>query len=108
MIPVEQTHSPEAVTQKLQSAIIKRSIVIAGRRTSVSIEDAFWGILKLIARGRNMTLSDIVGHIDGHRPCGNLSSNIRLFVLEHVRAQREAAGGDPAARPLSVSTAITT
>jgi predicted DNA-binding ribbon-helix-helix protein len=55
-----------------------------------------------------MTLSDIVGHIDGHRPCGNLSSNIRLFVLEHVRAQREAAVGDPAARPLSVSTAIAT
>jgi predicted DNA-binding ribbon-helix-helix protein len=106
MIPVEQTHSPEAVTQKLQSAIIKRSIVIAGRKTSVSLEDAFWGGLKQIAQGRKMTLSDIVGYIDGHRPCGNLSSNIRLFVLEYTRAQREVAARNPAVLPSSPDSAI--
>jgi predicted DNA-binding ribbon-helix-helix protein len=106
MTAIEQTHGPQDVTHKLQSAVIKRSIVIAGRRTSVSIEDAFWGGLKQIARGRNMTLSDIVGYIDGHRPCGNLSSNIRLFVLEYVRAQRETIARDSIAQPSSPDIAI--
>jgi predicted DNA-binding ribbon-helix-helix protein len=106
MTPVEQTHLPVVVTQKLQSAIIKRSIIIAGRKTSVSLEDAFWGGLKQIAQGQKMTLSDIVGYIDGHRPCGNLSSNIRLFVLEYTRAQREAAARDATVRASNGNSVI--
>jgi predicted DNA-binding ribbon-helix-helix protein len=70
----------------MKSPVIKRSIVIAGHKTSVSLEDAFWGALKEIAIGRNRTLSDLVAEIDTGRPHGNLSSAIRLFVLDHYRA----------------------
>jgi predicted DNA-binding ribbon-helix-helix protein len=66
---------------------VKRSIVIAGHKTSVSLEDAFWKGLKEIADARNMTLSDIVASIDSQRRHGNLSSAIRLFVLDHYRGQ---------------------
>ena len=71
----------------MKSPVIKRSIVIAGHKTSVSLEDAFWKGLKEIAIGRDKTLSDLVAEIDTGRPHGNLSSAIRLFVLDHYRAQ---------------------
>ena len=71
----------------MKSPVVKRSIVIAGHKTSVSLENAFWMALKEIAIGRNKTLSDLVGEIDTGRPHGNLSSAIRLFVLDHYRAQ---------------------
>ncbi len=71
----------------MKSPVVKRSIVIAGHKTSVSLEDAFWKALKEIAGGRGMTLSDLVGAIDTQRRQGNLSSAIRLFVLDHFRAQ---------------------
>jgi predicted DNA-binding ribbon-helix-helix protein len=61
--------------------------VIAGHKTSVSLEDAFWKGLKEIADSRNMTLSDIVASIDSQRRHGNLSSAIRLFVLDFYRGQ---------------------
>ena len=79
----------------MKSPVIKRSIVIAGHKTSVSLEDAFWKGLKDIADDRNVTLSDLVSSIDTDRQHGNLSSAIRLFVLDHYRNQtmpgREAA-----------------
>ena len=79
----------------MKSPVIKRSIVIAGHKTSVSLEDAFWKGLKEIADDRNVTLSDLVSSIDTDRQHGNLSSAIRLFVLDHYRNQtapaREAA-----------------
>ena len=75
----------------MKSPVVKRSIVIAGHKTSVSLEDAFWKGLKEIAGMRNVTLSDLVATIDGGRRQGNLSSAIRLFVLDFYRAQ---AGGD--------------
>jgi predicted DNA-binding ribbon-helix-helix protein len=65
----------------MKSQIVKRSIVIAGHKTSVSLEDAFWSGLKEIAVTRNMTLSDLVATIASDRQQGNLSSAIRLFVL---------------------------
>jgi predicted DNA-binding ribbon-helix-helix protein len=71
----------------MKSPVIKRSIVIAGHKTSVSLEDAFWQGLKEIATRREMTLSDLVASIDTDRRQGNLSSAIRLFVLDHYRAQ---------------------
>jgi predicted DNA-binding ribbon-helix-helix protein len=71
----------------MKSPVVKRSIVIAGHKTSVSLEDAFWKGLKEIAGGREMTLSDLVATIDTDRRHGNLSSAIRLFVLDHYRAQ---------------------
>jgi predicted DNA-binding ribbon-helix-helix protein len=73
----------------MKSPVIKRSIVIAGHKTSVSLEDAFWTALKEIAVSRRMSLSDIVGAIDAERQHGNLSSAIRLFVLEHYQARTE-------------------
>ena len=70
----------------MKSAIVKRSIVIAGHKTSVSLEDAFWSSLKNIARAQQATLSNTVAQIDKARQHGNLSSAIRLFVLDRVRA----------------------
>ena len=69
----------------MKSPVVKRSIVIAGHKTSVSLEDAFWQALKEIAIARNLTLSDLVASIDTDRRHGNLSSAIRLFVLDHYR-----------------------
>jgi predicted DNA-binding ribbon-helix-helix protein len=74
----------------MKSPVVKRSIVVAGHKTSVSLEDAFWKGLKEIATDRNMTLSELVAVIDTERSHGNLSSAIRLFVLDHYRAQAEA------------------
>jgi predicted DNA-binding ribbon-helix-helix protein len=71
----------------MKSPVIKRSIVIAGHKTSVSLEDAFWKGLKEIAVGRHTTLSDLVAGIDSGRPHGNLSSAIRLFVLGHYQTR---------------------
>ncbi len=76
----------------MKSPVVKRSIVIAGHKTSVSLEDAFWQGLKDIAASRDMTLSELVATIDTDRRHGNLSSGIRLFVLDHYRSM---AGDSP-------------
>ena len=73
----------------MKSPVIKRSIVIAGHKTSVSLEDAFWQGLKDIAAARDMTLSELVATIDTDRRHGNLSSGIRLFVLDFYRHQAD-------------------
>lgn len=70
----------------MKSRIVKRSIVIAGHKTSISLEGAFWAALKDIATARRTTLSDLVAGIDAERQHGNLSSAIRLFVLDHFQA----------------------
>jgi len=62
----------------------KRSVVIAGHRTSVSLENAFWDALKAIAGARGATVNQIVTEIDDTRS-GNLSSAIRLFVLQSLQ-----------------------
>ena len=66
--------------------ILKRSVVIAGHATSVSLEDAFWRALKKIAQGRRQSVNALISEIDRERPSGlsgNLSSAIRVFVLEN-------------------------
>jgi predicted DNA-binding ribbon-helix-helix protein len=73
----------------MKSPVVKRSIVIAGHKTSVSLEDAFWTGLKEIAAKRDLTLSDLVATIDQERQLGNLSSAIRLFVLDHYRGSQD-------------------
>lgn len=73
----------------MKSPVVKRSIVIAGHKTSVSLEDAFWQGLREIANGRSMTLSEVVASIDTDRHEGNLSSAIRLFVLDYYRSLSE-------------------
>ncbi|OAF12107.1 MULTISPECIES: ribbon-helix-helix domain-containing protein [Bradyrhizobium] len=69
----------------MKSPVAKRSIVVDGHRTSVSIEEAFWTGLKEISSLRNMTLSQLVGEIDRNRQQGNLSSAIRVFVLGYFK-----------------------
>ena len=71
----------------MKSLVTKRSIVIAGHKTSVSLEDAFWEELKKFAEHQRMTLSSVVNEIDAKREGGNLSSAIRLFVLERARVR---------------------
>ncbi len=78
----------------MNSPVVKRSIVIAGHKTSVSLEDAFWKGLKDIAATRDTTLSDMVAAIDSTRRRGNLSSAIRLFVLDHFQTQRDGRGAE--------------
>jgi predicted DNA-binding ribbon-helix-helix protein len=71
--------------KKPKSAIVKRSIVILGHKTSVSLEDQFWIALKLLAQTRRQTLSEFVAAIDLEREAGNLSSQIRLAILQHYQ-----------------------
>jgi predicted DNA-binding ribbon-helix-helix protein len=82
----------------MKSPVVKRSIVIAGHKTSVSLEDAFWKGLKEIAQGRDMTLSELVATIDSERHHGNLSSGIRLFVLDYYRNRSGAERADTESR----------
>ena len=65
----------------MKSSVFKRSIVISGHKTSVSLEDVFWNCLKEIATERDVTLAELVAKIDANRNHANLSSAIRLFVL---------------------------
>ena len=81
----------------MKSPVVKRSIVIAGHKTSVSLEDAFWRSLKEIAVDRHTTLSDLVAAIDTERRHGNLSSAIRLFVLDHYQTRTNSHGKAAAA-----------
>ena len=78
----------------MPSPVIKRSIVIAGHKTSVSLEDAFWSGLKEIAGGRKTTLTNLIGAINTRRDEANLSSAIRLYVLAHFRTPMTAASPD--------------
>ena len=73
----------------MKSPVVKRSIILAGaHKTSVSLEDEFWGGLKEIAGKRLMSLSTLVDTIDAQRQQGsNLSSALRLFVLNHYRGR---------------------
>ena len=92
----------------MKSLVVKRSVVVAGHKTSVTLEDAFWNGLKEIAGGRNITVSELVGAIDSERRHGNLSSAI-LFVLDFyrnkladVQAGRDGPGDNLAIRAEAV------
>lgn len=63
----------------------KHSIIISGRKTSVSLEEIFWVILNEIASSKGALVGDLVAEIDAAREHTNLSSAIRVFVLDHVR-----------------------
>jgi len=77
-----QRPEKQAASGHLKSRVVKRSIVVAGHKTSVSLEDVFWNALRNIAHSRGVHLSQLVGNIDSERQHGNLSSAIRLFVFE--------------------------
>ena len=83
-----------------RSSVRKRSISIGGHRTSISLEDEFWQGLREIARIRVLPLSNFLADIDGQRVHTNLSSVIRVLVLEHYRRlAEEAAPGGKRQRP---------
>ncbi len=67
---------------------VKRSLVIAGHRTSITIEDAFWLRLRRIALERGVSLNRLAAMVDASRGDANLSSAIRVFVLEAENATR--------------------
>jgi predicted DNA-binding ribbon-helix-helix protein len=83
----------------MRSTVVKRSVKINGHTTSVSLEDAFWNALKEIAGGRKMTLSELATSIDAKREHANLSSAIRLFILDHFRIQINPTAGAGNAPP---------
>src|SRR5262249_9558379 len=69
----------------MKSRIVKRSVVIARQKTSVSLEGSFWGALQQLAREQSMPLATLIAGINAQRGAGNLSSAIRLFVLDRFR-----------------------
>ena len=77
----------------MEDAVRKRSVTIAGHRTSFSLEDAFWEELVGIAQRRAMTLAELVVEIDTDRE-GNLSSALRLFVLRDLQSRLAGGAGE--------------
>ena len=69
----------------MKSPVIKRSVKIDGHKTSICLEDAFWSSLKAIAQAEGSTVAQTVTTIDKTREQANLSSGVRLFVLDYVR-----------------------
>ena len=69
----------------IKSLVVKQSVVLNGRHSSVSIEGAFWNALKEIAVAQNITANALVSKIDSERQVANLSSAIRVYVVEHYR-----------------------
>jgi predicted DNA-binding ribbon-helix-helix protein len=72
----------------------KRSLTIAGHRTSISLEEPFWEAMSEVAAARGVSPSALVAEIDGSRGDANLSSAIRIFLLEHYRNTAPGEGGD--------------
>jgi len=86
----------------MKSSVVKRSIVIDGHKTSVSLEDPFWNDLKKIAQTRSLTLSELVAKINASRDHSNLSSAIRLYVLNSFRSEDgRMDAADAGAAPVS-------
>ena len=86
----------------MKSLVVKRSIMVGGHKTSISLEEAFWSGVKEICGERDKTLSGLVSEIDRNRQHGNLSSAIRLFVLDHFRkgaVAMQAGASLPSAAP---------
>lgn len=101
----------------LEYAVVKRSVMVGGHKTSVSLEDAFWDSLKEIATRRGVSLSTQLASIDIHRKTANLSSAIRLFVLDYFRTRAvsmmmigerrmDSPGIAPLAEPQAIDSAI--
>jgi predicted DNA-binding ribbon-helix-helix protein len=83
----------------MKSFIVKRSVVVGGQRTSVSLEDPFWSSIREIAQAQGTTVSKLIANIDKTREQNNLSSAIRVFVLNYV-LNRGSGAVVPGAREL--------
>ncbi len=82
------------MTHSASPLVLKHSLVIAGHRTSVSLEDAFWRRLSRIAAERGLSINALAAIVDASRGEANLSSALRVFVLEASTAEREDPLGD--------------
>jgi predicted DNA-binding ribbon-helix-helix protein len=71
----------------MKSAVIKRSVVVNGRKTSVSLENEFWDALRQVAKQSNVSIARLLVEIERSRTTINLSSAIRIFLLNHFRTQ---------------------
>jgi predicted DNA-binding ribbon-helix-helix protein len=85
--------------ENAKSAVTKRSVVIGGHKTSVSLEEPFWTEVRAIAAGEQITVSSLLRRIDRERSNANLSSAIRVYVLEHVRDRANGLQPRPEAVP---------
>lgn len=83
----------------IKSAVAKRSVVIGGHKTSVSLEEPFWNEVRAIAGLEQVSVSNLLRKIDRERHNANLSSAIRVYVLEHVREQANAVSHPASFRP---------
>ena len=77
------------MTSSASPLVLKRSLLIAGHRTSVSLEDAFWRRLSRIAVERGLSINALAAMVDASRGEANLSSALRVYVLEASTAGRE-------------------
>ena len=75
----------------LKTLICKRSVILGGRKTSVSIENEFWDGLREIAVSQRLSIAELVTQIARNRDNINLSSSIRLYVFNHFRARAQVA-----------------
>jgi predicted DNA-binding ribbon-helix-helix protein len=100
--PVSEARDPGH--RAFNSPVIKRSIIRNGHKSSVSLEDQFWEALREIASQENVTVSALVGTIDHGPNRRNLSSAIRVFVLDHYR--RSSGAHSPSISPLSPDTRV--
>ncbi len=95
----------------MKTAVIKRSILINGKKTSVSLENEFWDALHEIAKYKNTTAAKLAGEIARQRNTVNLSSAIRIFVYNHFRSiegkQKANRGHNPTRRHLDSATLMT-
>jgi predicted DNA-binding ribbon-helix-helix protein len=73
----------------MKTAVLRRSIRIRGRKTTVTLENEFWDGLHEIARIEETSVSELLNQINCERDITNLSSAIRLFVYNHFRARME-------------------
>jgi predicted DNA-binding ribbon-helix-helix protein len=73
----------------VSGTVKKRSVEIAGHRTSLSLEQAFWRALKRIAAQDGVSINSLIARIDRER-AGNLSSAVRIYVLERIEAEAES------------------
>jgi predicted DNA-binding ribbon-helix-helix protein len=80
--------SPTKPDARAKTGVIKRSLEIAGHRTSISLEDAFWTELRAIAGSRAQSVASLVAEVDASRGEANLSSALRVFVLDTIRTPR--------------------
>lgn len=77
-------------------APLKRSISIAGHKTSLTLEPEFWEAAKTIAKEQSISLAHMIGQVDEAREGNNLSSAVRIYILRHYQnADREPTPGAP-------------